>query len=55
MQVICSKILKSGKMKRVSGKLLQRGLGVVTLIVTNPDGTQSIKRFKESDYTMTFY
>lgn len=52
MRAICTKLLKSGKVNTVVGKVLQRGMGAITLVVTNPDGTQSIKRYKESDYTI---
>lgn len=51
MQAALTKITKSGT-KIIHGKVLQRGLGVITLVVPSKDGQQKIKRFKEADYAV---
>lgn len=55
MMATCSTMLKSGKVKTVCGKVLQRGLGTITLLVTDKSGGQSIKRFNESKYTVRVF
>lgn len=55
MQAACSKLLKSGKTKVISGTVLQRGQGIVTLVVTDRNGDRAIKRIRESEYTVRFF
>ncbi|GAC43882.1 D-alanyl-D-alanine carboxypeptidase [Paenibacillus popilliae ATCC 14706] len=55
MRAICTTVTRSGKVKSVTGKVLQRGLGVITIVLTNKDGTQSIRRFDESKYTVKVF
>lgn len=45
----------AGKVKSIGGKVLQRGLGVITLMVPTKDGGYKIRRFDESKYTVTVY
>lgn len=54
MQAILTKPLKHG-VKTITGTVLCRGLGVITLLVADAKGGHSTKRFKESSYTVTLY
>ncbi|ODA10521.1 D-alanyl-D-alanine carboxypeptidase [Paenibacillus polymyxa] len=55
MNAACTKQLKSGKIKLVSGTVLQHGQGIVTLAVTDHNGNRSIKRIRESEYNIRFF
>lgn len=55
MKVILKKALKSGRIKTITGKLIQNGLSHITIAVTDNKGSQSIKRFEKADYIVTFY
>jgi hypothetical protein len=45
------KSLKSGT-KEIHGQVMRRGMGTITLILTDKNGAQSLKTYKESDYTV---
>ena len=53
MTVILIKSLKSG-IKSITGQVVQNGISRITLIVTNKDGSRSIKAFTKSDYTIKY-
>jgi len=36
--------------KKITGEVIQNGIGYITLVVTDKNGSRSIKRFKKSDY-----
>jgi len=55
MRATCTAMTRSGKVKTVTGTVLQRGLGVITLAMTNKDGTKKIRRFDESKYTVRVF
>ncbi|EHS59420.1 hypothetical protein WG8_0635 [Paenibacillus sp. Aloe-11] len=55
MNAACTKQLKNGKIKVVSGTVLQHGQGIVTLAVTDQNGNRSIKRIRESEYNIRFF
>lgn len=55
MRASVSKLLKSGKMKTIGGTVLQRGQGIITLIVTDNKGMRHIKRFREESYTVRVF
>jgi hypothetical protein len=54
MKAALTKMTKTGT-KTIYGDILQRGLGAITLAVTENNGSKSIKRFKEADYTVHCY
>ena len=54
MNATLTKSLKSGT-KTIFGKVIQRGLGKITLVITDSNGSRNIKSFKESDYTVRCY
>jgi hypothetical protein len=45
------KPLKQG-VKEIHGQVMRRGIGTITLIIMDSKGGQSIKTYKESDYTV---
>ncbi len=47
-------ILTKGK-TTITGKIIVRGLGKITLVVINKDGGKSIKRYSEEIYTVTVF
>lgn len=51
MQAILTKALKHGS-KTIYGQVLRRGIGTITLAITDQSGNKSIKTFKESDYVI---
>lgn len=54
MLATCSKWTKNGT-KSITGKVLQRGMGTITLVVTDKSGQQQIKRFDETAYTVRIH
>ena len=54
MQAILKKIGPQ-KTKPITGRVLQEGLGRITLIIRKPDGTEAIKRFDKSKYVVTYF
>lgn len=54
MKAILTKPLKSG-VKTITGDVLSRGIGTITLVVFDQKGSSSIKRFKESDYVVRVF
>lgn len=55
MRASVSKLLRSGKMETIGGTVLQRGQGVITLIVTDYKGMRHIKKFREELYTVRVF
>lgn len=51
MTVVLTKVTVKGTPKTVGGQLLQDALDHLKVIITNVDGTRSIKKFKKSEYT----
>ena len=45
------KALKHGT-KEIHGQVIRRGLGTITLIQIDRNGSQSLKTYKEADYTV---
>lgn len=54
MNAILVKPLKRGN-KTISGEVIRRGLGTITLAIIDKNGSKSMKTFKESDYTVKCY
>ncbi len=54
MKAILVKPLKNG-IKIISGTVISRGIGAIALLVYDNKGGASIKRFKEADYSVTYY
>lgn len=54
MNAVLTKSLKKGT-KTIYGKVLRRGLGTITLAVPDRKGSDSIKTFKEENYTVRTY
>jgi len=50
-------LIKPGpkRSKPIAGKVIQRGLGYITLIVSTEDGAGKVRRFEESKYVVTVY
>ena len=51
MRATLIKTLRKGT-KQITGDVMRRGLGTITLVVTDSNGSRSMKTFKESDYTV---
>jgi len=54
MKAILVKSIKNAN-KTITGDVVRRGLGTITLVITDKNGSRSIKTFKESDYTVKIY
>lgn len=48
MTVIINQLTKSLKVKTTSGKLLSDGMGFITAVVYDKNGSSNIKRFNKS-------
>jgi hypothetical protein len=54
MKATLIKTLKHGS-KTISGEVVRRGLGSITLSIIDTKGSRSMKTFKESNYTVKCY
>lgn len=54
MNAILVKPLKKSN-KTISGEVIRRGMGTITLAIIDKNGNKSIKTFKESSYTVKCY